>query len=97
MSLVKCSIYDLYVSFNLSSKAGMRQFGASGNQRIWNCQEPTDLEKVLGFMGHKLWPGRTIFLLISDESAPFLVWLCLALISRIFVKYGTSVMEQMTL
>ena len=26
---------------NIFSKAGMRQFGASGNQRIWDSREPT--------------------------------------------------------
>ena len=35
------TFYDVSVLCNLFSKTEMRQFGASGNQRIWDCQEPT--------------------------------------------------------
>ena len=32
---------DLSVACNLFSNAEMRQFGGSGDQRIWDCREPT--------------------------------------------------------
>ena len=35
------TFYDASVSRNFFSKAEMRQFGASGNQHIWDCREPT--------------------------------------------------------
>ena len=34
-------VCDVSVLCNLFSKTEMRQFGASGNQRIWDCREPT--------------------------------------------------------
>ena len=40
------TFYDFSVSRNLFLMVETRQFGASGNQRIWHCREQVKFDKL---------------------------------------------------
>ena len=65
------TFYDLSVSWNLFSKAGMRQFGAIGNQRIWDCQNQWVLS--IARVNYKIGIKNKIIIFKTKQSMLFVL------------------------